>query len=446
MKPKSKRVAVIGAGIAGLAAAHELKKAGFAVVVYEKAGVPGGRMATHYKDGFQFNSGATFLSENYHQLKNYAAEFGIPLIPMAPGSRHRVRRGGAAYHYGARGPLGILKLTVISLPARLRLMGWLGKSLLRLGPGNFFDLSSARPALDFGKAGPYLRARVGDEVVDYLIDPFTAALHFYRSDSMSTAVVFMMLKMMTEKGNFSARHPKGGMAAIPEALAKQLHIRYRANVERVSSMSSGCQLRVNGNNEHFSAVVLACPAPVALELLANPTAAQQTMLKAISYAASIVVALRVPHDLFSDATHCIYVPFVENQTISCCIFEGRKGQELMRDNQTLLNIYLHDGAAQKLLKKSDQAIAQVVRNELSKICPEARQRSKEITVHELVRWPYAMPKFDHGTVSVVSNFTRRHQGEGNIFFAGDYLNAPWTEGAAQSGKRVAKLIGQRLRT
>ena len=436
------RVAVIGAGIAGLTAAYELKNAGFTVVVYEKTGVPGGRMATRFKNGFQFNPGATFLSEDYHQLKSYAAEFGVALTPMISGSRHRVIRSGKTYRYGARGPLGVFRLNVISLPARLRLVKWLLKSLFRSGPGNFFDLSTIQPTLDFEPAGSYLRREMGDEVVDYLIDPLTAALHFYRSAAMSTAVVFGMLTMMKTKGNFTARHPKGGMSAIPKALARKLTVRYRAKIEGVSSIKNECRIRIGGKDEHFSAVVLACPAPAALRLLSNPTAAQKTMLKASKYAASIVLSYRVPLDLFSDTTQCIYVPFLENQIISCCIFEGRKGQELVRDNHTLLNVYLHDEAAQQLLKKSDQEINRIVRRALFTVCPEARERSKEVFFHDLVRWPAAMPTFEHGTVSVVSNFTRHHQGEGGIYFAGDYLNAPWTEGAARSGKRAAELIAR----
>ena len=437
-----KRVAVVGAGIAGLAAAYELNKAGYKVVVYEKAQSPGGRMATRFKNGFQFNSGATFLSEDYHQLKSYARELGIGLAPMLPGSRHRIIRRGQSYHYGVAGPLGIFQLYVVSLGARVRLAVWLIKNLFRARSGNFFDLSTIPSGLDFGQAGDYLRRQVGSEAVDYLIDPFTAALHFYRSENMSTAFVFGMLRMFRTKGNISARHPRGGINAIPKALASRLDIRYGSSVTKVRSRSGHCSLQIGGDSEQFAAVVLACPAPPALSILVNPTIDQKTMLKAIRYAATIVVAFRVPVDLFSDDTHCLYVPYVENQVISCCIFEGRKGKELVKGKQTLLNIYLHDKAARRLLKKNNREIARVVRNELLKVCPEARKRSKEIFFHDLARWPQAMPIFGHKTVSLVSNFVSRHQGEHGIFFAGDYLNSPWTEGAARSGVRAAELIAR----
>jgi len=56
------RVAVVGAGIAGLAAARTLKASGVETVVYEKSRLPGGRIATQHLDGFTFDIGATSIA------------------------------------------------------------------------------------------------------------------------------------------------------------------------------------------------------------------------------------------------------------------------------------------------------------------------------------------------------------------------------------------------
>jgi predicted NAD/FAD-binding protein len=52
------RVAVIGAGIAGLSCARTLTDHAIDVVVFDKGRSPGGRMATRRADGFQFDHGA----------------------------------------------------------------------------------------------------------------------------------------------------------------------------------------------------------------------------------------------------------------------------------------------------------------------------------------------------------------------------------------------------
>lgn len=56
------RVAVIGAGIAGLAAARTLNQHGVAVVVYEKSRGVGGRVATRRSNGFVWDTGATSIA------------------------------------------------------------------------------------------------------------------------------------------------------------------------------------------------------------------------------------------------------------------------------------------------------------------------------------------------------------------------------------------------
>lgn len=57
-----RRIAVIGAGLAGLACAHALVAAGARVVVHERSRGPGGRMATRRADGAAFDHGAQYFT------------------------------------------------------------------------------------------------------------------------------------------------------------------------------------------------------------------------------------------------------------------------------------------------------------------------------------------------------------------------------------------------
>lgn len=57
-----KRVAIFGAGIAGLSTAYFLKKAGYDPVVYEKKKSPGGRFATLEVEGVYINKGALMFA------------------------------------------------------------------------------------------------------------------------------------------------------------------------------------------------------------------------------------------------------------------------------------------------------------------------------------------------------------------------------------------------
>jgi predicted NAD/FAD-dependent oxidoreductase len=64
--PSLPRVAVIGAGMAGLACARSLGERGADVTVFEKSRGPGGRVATQLSDHGSFDHGAQYFSVHTH--------------------------------------------------------------------------------------------------------------------------------------------------------------------------------------------------------------------------------------------------------------------------------------------------------------------------------------------------------------------------------------------
>lgn len=102
------RVAVIGAGIAGLVSAYELQRRGLKVVLYERANRPGGRIHTfRFWDGSYADVGAMRIPGNHHCVLHYVTEFGLrtrPFVNFNPdayyylrGRRARVRDAHALY-------------------------------------------------------------------------------------------------------------------------------------------------------------------------------------------------------------------------------------------------------------------------------------------------------------------------------------------------------------
>lgn len=81
------RIAIIGAGPAGLTAAHTLKKLGYRqVTVYEKEGMPGGKVRTDQSLGWPIELGAVFALESYTVTLGLANELGVPVYPWVPNS------------------------------------------------------------------------------------------------------------------------------------------------------------------------------------------------------------------------------------------------------------------------------------------------------------------------------------------------------------------------
>lgn len=67
------RVAIVGAGLAGLACAAELTRRGASVTVFEQDSVPGGRAATRVTEHGNFDFGAQFFTAQNHRFEAIAA-------------------------------------------------------------------------------------------------------------------------------------------------------------------------------------------------------------------------------------------------------------------------------------------------------------------------------------------------------------------------------------
>lgn len=95
-----KKVIVIGAGFAGLAAASVLAKEGFGVTVLEKNDQPGGRARVWEKDGFRFDMGPSWywmpdVFENYFALFGKKPSDYYQLKRLNPGYRVYYGKGDA---------------------------------------------------------------------------------------------------------------------------------------------------------------------------------------------------------------------------------------------------------------------------------------------------------------------------------------------------------------
>ena len=139
------RVAVIGAGLAGLAAAHGFVRAGASVTVFEKARAPGGRISTRRADALAFDHGAQYFTCRDPRF----AEILEPL-----------RRGGVVAPWPGR--IRSLRRGRVS-PLREeteRLVGVPGMSALSRALAENQELLVMRGVLDDGKSMEQARADV----------------------------------------------------------------------------------------------------------------------------------------------------------------------------------------------------------------------------------------------------------------------------------------------
>lgn len=123
-----KRIAVIGAGIAGITLANALHSSA-EVVVFEKSRGTGGRMATRRRDGWRFNLGAQFFTVRSEALEQLLPEFSgrglvepwqAKIVTLSPVRRTFKRLWHEAHYRGLPGMNAVVRHMAEDLDVRLQ--------------------------------------------------------------------------------------------------------------------------------------------------------------------------------------------------------------------------------------------------------------------------------------------------------------------------------------
>ncbi|MCF2125216.1 FAD-dependent oxidoreductase [Strepomyces sp. STD 3.1] len=289
-------VVVVGAGIAGLAAALRLTSAGVTTTVLEAAHAVGGRQATEKVDGFRLDRIGQLLSTASPELRRTPGLDGLALLPFAPGvllhseGRHH-RAGAPAGVRGARGALHAVRALASaprSIPAPRRTVGppraygrpaptprvragaplgtavdqaRLGAALSRLASTPVERLL-ARPELPAAQA---LAARgLPARTVDGFLRPLLAALLCDPDLTTSSRCADLALRAFAA-GRLGL--PEGGAEALPEHLARSLPPGTVHTGVRVTSVATNAVTTAEHGVIRCRAVLVATDARAAAALL-----------------------------------------------------------------------------------------------------------------------------------------------------------------------------------
>ncbi len=237
------RVAVIGGGVAGLSAAHELLRRGADPVVFEAAARAGGKVGSRSERGWLTEDGPHFLARPLDALLDTAGLRGEVVKPQGPLTRWVHHEGRAL-----RAP-------------SLRL-------LLRAGaPRALLEPLFARPLREDMSLRDFLVARLGRNAGGLAGAVMAAGVYAGDPALLSARDAFPSLaESGSLLGALFRRRPgiwslQRGLGSLPSALAASLGDRLRLGTPAMQLEPSWT---VNG--ERFDAAVLALPAPAAAAL------------------------------------------------------------------------------------------------------------------------------------------------------------------------------------
>lgn len=415
-------VAVVGGGIAGLAAAYELHRRGASVVVLEAAARWGGVVRSERTEGFLLEGGPDALLAQKPDAERLCRELGLAdrIIATNPARRsvfvlHRRRL--------FRMPDGM----VLGVPTRLwplattRLFTWRGK--LRMA----VDL--VRPArrgdADESIASFFAR-RLGKEALDRLGAAFLAGIHAGDAERLSVQATFPRLVEMERRqrglirglwraraGGAAAAPPfqslRGGLSELVDALVASLPAaatRLGARVRAVRREAGGFAIEVEGADTVPAAgVLLALPAPAAAPLLAPHDAEAAALLAGVPFVSTAVVCLgyrreQVAHPLDG---YGLVVPDAEGLRTTACGFFSTKFPGRAPDDHVSLRAFVGSARDPDVLHLSDVAIDETVRRELGPILG----LSGAPVLARVFRWPSATPQMLVGHLTRVAALDRR---------------------------------------
>ena len=253
-------VAVVGAGLSGLACARALQAAGVGCTVYDAADAVGGRVRTWRGGGFQVDRGFQVLLTAYPEARRVLDYDALDLRPFTPGALVRV--GGRFERLGDP-----LRRPLQAGPTLLADVGTLADKLrvLRLRQSVLAGSSADLWARTETTAEDALRDRYGfsETMIDRFFRPFLGGVLLDRSLSASSRTFEVYFRRFSQG---EAAVPAAGMQAVPEQLADGLApgtVRLHARVESVHAGA----VAVQGETVAHDAVVVATDARAAGALL-----------------------------------------------------------------------------------------------------------------------------------------------------------------------------------
>jgi oxygen-dependent protoporphyrinogen oxidase len=438
-------VAVVGAGLSGLTAAHRLRVAGWQVRVFEAESKIGGRTKSHRAGGYLIDSGASALGASYRAYLNLAEELGLAdqVVPASP--YVGIYRDGRIHHLRLdrmiRSGIGT---GLLSWRSKARLAR-LAAALARAKASGWLDYSDMRRSapLDTETARAYAMRALNPELDSYFCEPVVRTMLIADTDKVSKVELFSGIANILTAQIYALL---GGQGRLADVLAAGQDVTLDAPVEEVRDRGDHVELayRTNGREVtgHYDACVITAPLPIATAICPDRAAVLRPLNEAMTYTQSITVAIgttvlpRTPAML-------IQLPSCEDPDIALMFVEHNKAPDRAPEGHGLIGCDWETGAAEKWMGASDEEIVDHTLTSVRRVFPEIGDR---VDFTDVSRWPRALPMTTVGAYRRIGEFNAALDPGDRIQFAADYMSAAGQNTAIEFGTRAAANLAGRFAT
>ena len=457
-----KRIAIVGGGISGLAAAfalEERRRAGDSLeyAVYESGPRFGGVLATDQVDGCLVEAGPdSFLTE-----KPWAADLcrRLGIEDQLIGSNDRGRKTYI-----------LVKGKLTPMPDGLMFMvpTRLAPTLLStlFSPATKFRMMrewrfSPRPSRNDESVAALVERHYGAEMVERLADPLLSGVYGGEAAQLSVRAVLPRFVEMESKygslgrGMLAARKNvktaqsalpifsslKGGMQQLAEALVARLPVdvlRVISPVQAVQKQDRGWVVSAGYASDQFDAVIVATSATAAAPLFEITSAGLASELKAIPYGSSMTVALGFDKEVRAalPAGFGFLVPRSEGKRMLAATFVHNKFSHRAPEDRALIRCFLGGTRDEAVLQLPDDEILGIVREELRQILG----LNAEPVFTRIYRWTGAMAQYIVGHLERLQRIESLLKQLPGLALAGNAYRGIGVPDCVRSGEEAAQQV------
>jgi protoporphyrinogen/coproporphyrinogen III oxidase len=454
-------IAVVGGGIAGLAAALRLRDTlgpDAGITVIEQAGRLGGKLRTEPFAGGYLEAGAeTFLMRDPSGAPSPAAALA-ERVGLAGAVRHPAVGHAALAVAGALRP--IPARTLLGVPADPSTVD--GVATVPAGRDTDRGHPLLGPDQDIA-VGALVRDRFGDQVVDRLVDPLLGGVYAGRADDLSLAVTVPALartarEHSTLTGAVRAAVPSrptagaagpvfgtidGGLGRLVSAVAAEARVAVRLGlpVRELSVDSGRWRLGLGAAPApevlHADGVVLAVPSRPAARLLhgVHPDAAR--LVGVLDYASVALVRLAVPGAVLPELSGFL-VPAGEGYAVKALTIFSTKWAHLRRpDGLVLLRASVGRYRDEAVLQRPDAELVPLVHGELGALLGAPLPAP---AAADVVRWGGGLPQYRPGHLDRVAGARAALADHPTLALAGAAYDGVGIPACVRSGEAAAQRL------
>ena len=451
-------VAIVGAGISGLATAHYLTRRGLDVVVLEKSGRLGGNIGTIDANGFMIELGPNSIQGQEPSLNALIADLGLEPEIENPGpeakNRYIVRDG--LLRPLPTGPRAIIGSNLFSAGAKFRL---LREPFIRPAP----------PEVDETLAD-FVRRRLGTEFLDYAIDPFVAGIYagcpedlsvrsgfprLYRLEQRYGSIIKGAILGAREKGR---RNPesvplfsfKRGMQTLVDSLAASLPQEpvTSATVTAIRRLGASFQLDIDSPGRSWQlctrSLTLALPAHAYQGLSFEFEFDAMEAMRKIEYppVTSVFFGYRQPPGGRPLDGFGFLVPLLESRQILGTVWNSALFSNRAPAGGAALTTFVGGSRQPEVAGLPDERLVEVVRKDLHQLLQFEREPDE---VH-IQRWPLAIPQYRVGHQLILDEVSTFEQQCGGLFLGGNFRGGISVRDCISAAEKLSERVADHAAT